>query len=1662
HGGWEEREAPNFGNFITDISGYKWNDLDRDGVWDPGERGLNGWTIYLDMDGNDKLGVGEPSFVTRYDGEHDGAFWFVDRPAGTYTVREVPAEGWKQSYPAQSVPTVFEHQVSISPATEQRAHGGWEEREAPNFGNFITDISGYKWDDCNRDGVWDPDELGLNGWTIYLDTDGNGKLGVNEKSFLTRFDGEHDGAFWFVDLPAGAYTVREVLKEGWKQGYPAESVPTAFEHSLSIDPPAGQRVHGGWQAREAPNFGNYLTDLSGYKWDDRNRDGVWDAGEPGLNGWTIYLDLDNDNQLSPAEPSFVTRSDGEHDGAFWFADLPAGRYTVREVLQNGWKQSYPAEAVPPAYEHLVTIDPAGGVRAHGAWQNRQPPNFGNYLTDLSGYKWDDRNRDGIWDAGEPGLNGWTIYLDTDGNDKLGPTEPSFITRFDGVHDGAFWFADLPAGPYSVREILKEGWKQSYPAESVPSVFEHQVTVDPAAGVRVHGGWQQRQSPNFGNFITDISGYKWDDRDRDGAWDEGEPGLNGWMIYLDLDNDNQRSPAEPSFMTRNDGEHDGAFWFAGLTQGAAYAVREVLPEGWKNSFPGSAEHNVVIPTRGRFGRTELPNFGNFITDISGYKWNDQDRDGVWDPGEPGLNGWTIYLDLDNNNTLSAGDPSFVTRNDGQHDGAFWFAGLAAGTYTVREVLEEGWKQSYPAQTILPPFEHQVAINPSAGQRVHGGWQQRQSPNFGNYIADISGYKWDDRDRDGVWDPGEPGLNGWTFYLDLNNDNALSAGDPSFVTRNDGEHDGAFWFAGLEARAYTVREVLQEGWKQSYPAESLSPPFEHLVAVNPAAGQRVHGGWQQRQSPNFGNFITDISGYKWDDRDRDGVWDPGEPGLNGWTIYLDLNNDNKLSAADLSFVTRNDGEHDGAFWFVGLDAGSYPVREVLQEGWKQTYPAQTISPPFEHQVVINPSAGQRVHGGWQQRQSPNFGNFVTDISGYLWNDRNLDGIWDPDGADNASGTPDDETGLNDWTIYLDLNNNDRRDPTDRVFVSRNDGEHDGAFWFVGLEAGTYTVREELKEGWKQSYPGKSATPPFEHVVVIDPPNGVRVHGGWEETQAPNFGNFVTDISGYKWNDRNANGIWDPDGVDNVAGTTDDEPGLNGWTIYLDLDNQNDFDPGEPSCVTQYDGEHDGAFWFTGLAQGETYTVREVLLADWMNSFPGGAEQAVAVPTRGRLGKAEPPNFGNTVLFSVSGMKFLDAFADGVRDPDGVDNIPGNADDEVPLPGWAMRAYEDLNGNGMLDQEDIDNGVVDQDDTGADGEYELRVPAGNYIVVEVLQPDPPNGSWDQTAPTTVVNDIDFALGRLGYAVTVDKNLTGFHFGNSLVPPGNPVVSGVKFNDINGDGSRDEDGADNVQGTPDDEVGLPKWTIQAYADTNASGMLDPGEFADGVVAHDETGSDGRYRLTLPSAGDYIIVEVLQSGWRQTRPRMLVLSPGLPGEIALGQYGYALQVTLEDFVDNVDFGNQRILTKRLFLASSAGNSAAAGVVVPELSPLSATIDFRDRGILAASASSNSQAPIASATLNKTTSQTIAAFDNPTVLTNAEPSTPLVSALHVDDTLVISVARRARNIQSYQQEVNRPGLAALPESASHAMADGNRLDPAVVDRLFASQLDDLGDNAKEH
>ncbi len=248
------------------------------------------------------------------------------------------------------------------------------------------------------------------------------------------------------------------------------------------------------------------------------------------------------------------------------------------------------------------------------------------------------------------------------------------------------------------------------------------------------------------------------------------------------------------------------------------VRDVVGDGVLRVFGDTAAFvSLVCGNHSESGADVAP------PTISGVKYEDLDGDGARDTGEPGLRGWTIRLRYEGGVVTTAttdalGRYSFTLTAD-------QFPQLSGGTYSVEEVLQDGWVQSDRPDPV------QVSVG-DAGREITG-------MDFGNYRpATIEGTKFDDHDVDGVRDAGEPGLEGWTI---------ARSGGASDVT----DPDGAYRFTGLRPGTYTVAEVLRSGWRQTAPR----PPGSHEITVR--SGDTT--------SADFGNVclgttdvrITDVS-------------------------------------------------------------------------------------------------------------------------------------------------------------------------------------------------------------------------------------------------------------------------------------------------------------------------------------------------------------------------------------------------------------------------------------------------------------------------------------------------------------------------------------------------------------------------------------------------------------------------------------------------------------------------------------------------------------------------------------------------------------------------------------------------------------------------------------
>ncbi|MDH3718564.1 MAG: GEVED domain-containing protein, partial [Planctomycetota bacterium] len=336
----------------------------------------------------------------------------------------------------------------------------------------------------------------------------------------------------------------------------------------------------------------------------------------------------------------------------------------------------------------------------------------------------------------------------------------------------------------------------------------------------------------------------------------------------------------------------------------------------------------------------------------------------------------------------------------------------------------------------------------------------------------------------------------------------------------------------------------------------------------------------------------------------------------------------------------------------------------------------------------------------------------------------------------------------------------------------------------------------------------------------------------------------VAGIKFHDINQNGERDAN-----------EPVLQNWQIFADLNNNGLLDSGEPRGLTDEEGRY-----ALGIPDPGTYTIRERLRPGWFQTLPAiGA--------------------GHIVTFAQEGDS-------------SVDNNFGNA---LLPPGISGVVWNDLNGNGVVDAGepglgnvfvyvDIDNdgnfGVGEPSAvTAPDGTYHITgLSPGTYVIRQVMMPGwlptfPRNGgpqtvivpSGDQGVWASFGNigALDFGDAPFLYPTRRDQDgarhgiVPGFHLG--LGAPGVLMVDGepngqanaaALGDDLDLDGD-DEDGVDwlgdtlvagtdktiRVYGSPAQDIVRGK--LQAWIDFNADGdWSDAGEqiITDEIIA---TGSN-------------------------------------------------------------------------------------------------------------------------------------------------------------------------------------------------------------------------------
>ena len=689
-----------------------------------------------------------------------------------------------------------------------------------------------------------------------------------------------------------------------------------------------------------------------------------------------------------------------------------------------------------------------------------------------------------------------------------------------------------------------------------------------------------------------------DLDGDGVQDAGEPGLVGVPVTVRWEGpDGKFGNGDDSVITVNTGT-DGSWSVAGLPVGAGQDFRVSVPatigdmsltdvrDNGGGAAPDPDGLGIGISAVTLSGldaatsNNRLQDFGYRGTASLGDRvYIDADGDGVQDtnglePNLPGVQITLTWAGLDG--ALGTTDDLTLTTTSGNPaastDPNYLFQHLPAGDYQV-SVSASGGSGGIPGNMNLTDSLDNGTLNPAAtitttlttgasNQTVDFGYQGDSS--IGDTI-------WYDADGDAVQDTGatsEPGIPGVTVTLAWSGPDGLlgTADDVTFTTTTDA--NGKYLFSGLPVNGGSDQYRVSV----TPPAASPSPTYDSDGIATANQSTLALPPDTDNRSQDFGyrgtaTSTAQLGDFVWEDRNGNGVQDPGEPGIDRITVDLyfagadGVFQSNELLAPLLSTTTSN----GGFYVFDNLAAGTYRLRFGNTDG-STTYALTTQNSPMATDVTDSDvSAGNGFSGNYIL----GLGESNTTVDAGLYRPVSLgDRIYFDYDGDGVQDTG--EPGLPNMPVEVIWLGPDGLlgGGDDRTYTTATGT--DGTWSIDDLPPGSYLVTATPAPG-----SGLAVTDSMDN-ALLDPTSQVTISTVSGADRADiDFGFRGTGSVGDTiWNDRNGNGVQELG-----------EPGIGGVTVTIGVDLNGD---GVPDFTTSAISDADGRYLFDHLPAG-SHTLR-----------------------------------------------------------------------------------------------------------------------------------------------------------------------------------------------------------------------------------------------------------------------------------------------------------------------------------------------------------------------------------------------------------------------------------------------------------------------------------------
>ncbi|EGG19631.1 colossin A [Cavenderia fasciculata] len=1147
------------------IGDQVWLDSNRDGIRDPDEKPIANMTVALLVPASNLTAV---TYTDK-----DGRYVFDNLVPGHFCIIF--------GLPADSLPSPTGHD-SVIDSTGQFCLNLDESNSVPAtpadkirafYRNFDVDagvmppqfaVGDQVWNDVDRDGVRDRDELPMAGIPVTL-TDPSG---AEIKTATT----DAEGRYWFDTLDAGEYCVKVGIPTDFSASPAVQdsTIDKDGKHCFTLDKSSSI------PSVPADNITAFYRDfdvdaglmppqfaVGRFVWGDTSRDGIFnpDQGEMPLEGITVELTL--------PDGTSITSDTTDQNGQYMFDHLNPGNYCI--------KVDVPADSIVSPLGHLSVIDEKGkhcftldkstatpstpDDNVQAFYRNFDenagimPPVF-----TVGDFVWLDKSRDGIHDPSEEGVGddiSVTLTNPDIGLEKTIETDKNGMYNFDMLAPGHYClhFA-IPlyftASPMGKDSVISASGSNCFTLDKNSSVLSTDANGKPYYA-------KLDQDAGIMPPLYALGRYVWLDNSRDGVHDDTELPLANIPVTL-VDTLNATN-------THSTVTDDKGFYRFDLLLSSDYCITfnvssylalgyEISPLGEdsvvdpddqvtcftldsSSTTPSEVEDNVQAAyVSNDFNLGIMP--PQFA--IGNYVWYDQSREGIHDSTELPVPEFPLKLVKNDANKTLVGE----TMTD--PTGKYVFDALDAGNYCLEFAVPKGYLISPAGHDSIDTSKDPIIGSHcfTLGMSEPGVSSSTPADDLEAFYKDFNyniglmppqfafgHYVFEDSNRDGLRD-GEKPLKGVQVTATGPGGVSLSA-----FTNEQGHYS----FDNLLPGNYCVHFGIITSYSASPVAKGsvIDANGDYCFKLDTDTSVKEELDDSQGSDENIQAYYRNLSvnagmmppqfaagNYVWSDLNRDGKHDSVEPPIAGVQVTL------HKSSIDGDVVGSVATDSQGTYVFDNLYPGKYCLHfdvpadsRVSPTGQDSSIDASgnscftldkdTSTPPLPLDLLIaipsvpedNVQAYYKNFGQDAGIMPPQFA-----VGDNIWNDVNRDGIHD------ATEQP-----IANITVTLTQ--------PDGTTIQSTTTDDKGNYVFDKLNTGNYCVQVSIPSDFTASPSGKDSSidETGKHCFTLD-----------KTTTTPStsadgvdafYKNFNVDaglmppqfaVGDFVWNDFNRDGVHD----------------------------------------------------------------------------------------------------------------------------------------------------------------------------------------------------------------------------------------------------------------------------------------------------------------------------------------------------------------------------------------------------------------------------------------------------------------------------------------------------------------------------------------------------------